>query len=101
MKGANGTVMSHDGKARWATINARQAYNSRKLTKQDWMRQLKMAGRSSKLRVAKERQEGMERSFALTDIDRNIVKKKMMTVDEAYARNKTTRQFGLFWVLCG
>lgn len=97
----NGTVMSHNGKARWATINALQAYNNRKLTKKDWMRQLKMANRNTKLRVAKETQEGLERSFALTDLERNVIKKKMMTSDEAYRRNKVTRKMGLFWVLCG
>jgi len=101
MKGTNGTAMGYNISVRWATINARQAYQNRKLDGQIWRRNCGMAYRNAKLRRAKENDAGLERSHALTDINRKIIKKKMMTTKEAYVRNKTTKPFGMFWVLCG
>lgn len=77
------------------------AYHNRRLTKHDWQRNLLLARQTAKLRWARENDAGLERSHALTDINRKIIKKKMMTTKEAYERNKTTKQFGMFWVLCG
>jgi hypothetical protein len=49
-----------------------------------------------------QRKEGLEYQYALTDIHRSIIKKAMMTPDEAYQRNKVTKKaMGLAWVLCG
>lgn len=86
---------------RYALRNDLTAYHNRKLTKKDWMRNLFLARQTAKLRWARENDAGLERSHALTDINRKVIKKKMMTTKEAYQRNKTTKQFGMFWVLCG
>ena len=59
------------------------------------------AKRASRARIAKGRSEGLERGYALVDLQRNIIKKAMMTPDEAYQRNKVTKKLGLAWVLCG
>lgn len=59
------------------------------------------ARRISRARIAKGRIEGLERGYALTDINRNILKKSMMTSDMAYQRNKVTKLMGLAWVVCG
>jgi len=101
MKGQTGTAMSNSTSVLWATINARQAYQNRKLNGQIWLKNCSMARQNAKLRRAKENEAGLERSHALTDINRKIIKKKMMTTKEAYVRNKTTKPFGMFWVLCG
>lgn len=101
MKGAHGTAMGYNTSVRWATINARQAYQNRKLNGRIWSANCAAAKRTAKLRWARDNQEGLEKSHALTDIHRNIIKKAMMTTREAYIRNKTTKQYGLFWVICG
>lgn len=101
MKGAHGTAMGYNTSVRWATINARQAYQNRKLNGRIWQQNCGMALRNARLRWAKENEAGLERSHALTDINRKVIKKVMMTTKEAHKRNKTTKQFGLFWVLCG
>ena len=87
--------------ALYAVRDTLTAYRNRKLTVHDWRRNLAMARSNSKLRWAKENAEGYEKSHALTDINRKVIKKKMMTTREAYERNKVTKQFGLAWVLCG
>jgi len=86
---------------RYAVRNGLLAYHNRKLTPHDWKRNVMMAKRNAKLRCARENDAGLERSHALTDINRKVIKKKMMTTKEAYQRNKTTKPFGMFWVLCG
>jgi hypothetical protein len=86
---------------KYAVRDGLVAYNNRKLNKQEWRKNIKMANSNCRLRLARERAQGLERSYALTDINRKVVVKKMMTCDEAYQRNRTTRQFGMFWVLCG
>lgn len=101
MKGSIGTKLRTDGSARWALINQRQAYQNRKLNGRIWSANCAAAKRTAKLRWARDNQEGLEKSHALTDIHRNIIKKAMMTTREAYIRNKTTKQYGLFWVICG
>jgi hypothetical protein len=60
-----------------------------------------MARRTSRATVAIKRKEGLEYQYALTDIHRAIIKKAMMTPDQAYQKNKVTKQHGLAWVLCG
>lgn len=101
MKGAHGTAMGYNTSVRWATINARQAYQNRKLNGRIWSANCAAARRNAKLRWAQENEAGLERNHALTDIKRNIIKRKMMTTKEAYIRNQTTKPFGLFWVQCG
>jgi hypothetical protein len=86
---------------RFVVRNGLLAYHNRKLSKRDWQKNLMMARQNAKLRVAREKDGGLERSHALTDINRKIIKKKMMTVGEAYERNRMTKPFGMFWVLCG
>lgn len=82
--------------------NASQAYYNRRLNKKDWQKNVKMANRQSRATIALKRKEGLEYQYALTDIHRNIIKKAMMTPDEAYQRNKVTKKaMGLAWVLCG
>jgi hypothetical protein len=82
--------------------NASQAYYNRRLNKKDWQKNLNMANRQSRATVAIKRKEGLEYQYALTDIHRTVIKKAMMTPDEAYQRNKVTKKaMGLAWVLCG
>jgi len=81
--------------------NASQAYYNRRLNKKDWQRNVKMARRTSRTTIALKRKEGLEYQYALTDIHRAIIKKAMMTPDEAYQRNKVTKKLGLAWVMCG
>lgn len=81
--------------------NAVQAYYGRRLNKKDWQKNVKMANRQSRATIALKRKEGLEYRYALTDIHRSIIKKAMMTPDEAYQRNKVTKKLGLAWVLCG
>jgi hypothetical protein len=81
--------------------NAVQAFNSRKLSAADWKNNVRMARRTSRATVALKRSEGLEYQYALTDIHRAIIKKAMMTPDQAYQKNKVTKQHGLAWVLCG
>jgi hypothetical protein len=59
------------------------------------------AARASRRRVAKNKSEGFERGYALTDENRNILKRTMMTSETAYQRNKVTKLVGLAWVVCG
>lgn len=59
------------------------------------------AARASRTRVAKNKSEGFERGYALTDKNRNILKRTMMTSETAYQRNKVTKLVGLAWVVCG
>lgn len=87
--------------AQFALRDGLSAYHNKKLTKHDWKRNIMMARQNSKLRIKRENAEGYEKSHALTDMDRNILKKRMMTTKEAYERNKVTKPFGLAWVLCG
>lgn len=101
MKGSIGTALRTDGSLRWALINERQAYRNRKLNGQIWLQNVAAARRNAKLRWAQENDSGLEKSHALTDINRKVIKKAMMTTKEAHTRNKTTKEFGLFWVLCG
>jgi hypothetical protein len=87
---------------KYAALNAVQAFNSRKLSAADWKNNVRMARRTGRATVALKRKEGLEYQYALTDIHRTIVKKAMMTPDEAYQRNKVTKKaMGLAWVLCG
>ena len=81
--------------------NASQAYYGRRLNVVDWKKNLNMANRQSRTTIAIKRGEGLEYQYALTDIHRSIIKKSMMTPDEAYNRNKVTKKLGLAWVLCG
>lgn len=81
--------------------NATQAYYGRRLNVADWKANLRMANRQSRASIAIKRGEGLEYQYALTDIDRKIIKKVMMTPDEAYKRNKVTKLAGLAWVQCG
>jgi hypothetical protein len=68
----------------------------------DWKKNINMANRQSRTTIAIKRSEGLEYQYALTDIHRTIIKKAMMTPDEAYQRNKVTKKaMGLAWVLCG
>jgi len=86
---------------KYIMTNASQAYYGRRLNKKDWQKNVKMANRQSRATIALKRKEGLEYQYALTDIYRTIVKKAMMTPDEAYQRNKVTKKLGLAWVLCG
>jgi len=87
---------------KYVMTNAVQAYYGRRLNKKDWQKNVKMANRAGRRRVAMQRKEGLEYQYALTDIHRAIIKKAMMTPDEAYQRNKVTKKaMGLAWVLCG
>ena len=101
MRGRCGTSMTTTNAGRNLTLNAIYAHRDRILTKRIWKNNIKMAWRNVRKRWARENSEGFEKSHALTDINRKIIKKKMMTTKEAYERNKTTKQFGMFWVLCG
>jgi hypothetical protein len=86
---------------KYAALNAVQAFNSRKLSAADWKNNVRIARRTSRATVALKRSEGLEYQYALTDIHRAIIKKAMMTPDQAYQKNKVTKQHGLAWVLCG
>jgi hypothetical protein len=81
--------------------NASQAYYGRRLNKKDWQKNVKIARRTSRTTIALKRSQGLEYQYALTDIHRAIIKKAMMTPDQAYQKNKVTKQHGLAWVLCG
>jgi hypothetical protein len=81
--------------------NASQAYYGRRLNKKDWQRNVKMANRQSRATIALKRSQGLEYQYALTDIHRAIIKKAMMTPDQAYQKNKVTKKLGLAWVMCG
>jgi len=86
---------------KYIMTNASQAYYGRRLNKKDWQKNVKMANRQSRATIALKRKEGLEYQYALTDIHRAIIKKAMMTPDQAYQRNKVTKQHGLAWVMCG
>jgi len=86
---------------KYIMTNASQAYYGRRLNKKDWQKNVKMANRQSRATIALKRKEGLEYQYALTDIHRAIIKKAMMTPDQAYQKNKVTKQHGLAWVLCG
>ena len=86
---------------KYVVTNTSQAYYNRRLNKKDWQKNVKMANRAGRRRVAMQRKEGLEYQYALTDIHRSIIKKAMMKPDEAYQRNKVTKKLGLAWVLCG
>jgi len=86
---------------KYVMTNAVQAHYGRRLTRKDWERNVKIARRTSRATVALKRKEGLEYQYALTDIHRSIIKKVMMTPDEAYQRNKVTKKLGLAWVMCG
>ena len=81
--------------------NAVRAHYGRRLNVVDWKNNINMANRQSRTTIAIKRSEGLEYRYALTDIHRSIIKKVMMTPDEAYQRNKVTKKLGLAWVLCG
>ena len=81
--------------------NAVRAHYGRRLNVVDWKNNINMANRQSRTTIAIKRSEGLEYQYALTDIHRSIIKKVMMTPDEAYQRNKVTKKLGLAWVLCG
>ena len=101
MKGKCGTSMTTTHAGRNLTLNAIYAYLDTILNGHTWRNNLRMARNNAKKRWARENSEGFEKSHALTDINRKIIKKKMMTTKEAYQRNKITKPFGMFWVLCG
>lgn len=87
---------------KYAATDAVHAHYSRRLNVVDWKKNINMANRQSRTTIAIKRSEGLEYQYALTDIHRTIVKKAMMTPDEAYQRNKVTKKaMGLAWVLCG
>ena len=86
---------------KYAALNAVQAFNSRKLSAADWKNNVRIARRTSRTTIALKRSEGLDYQYALTDIHRAIIKKAMMTPDQAYQRNKVTKQHGLAWVMCG
>jgi len=86
---------------KYIMTNASQAYYGRRLNKKDWQKNVKMANRQSRATIALKRKEGLEYQYALTDIHRAIIKKAMMTPDQAYQKNKVTKKLGLAWVLCG
>ena len=86
---------------KYVMTNAVQAHYGRRLTRKDWERNIKIARRTSRATVALKRSEGLEYQYALTDIHRAIIKKAMMTPDQAYQKNKVTKRHGLAWVLCG
>ena len=81
--------------------NAIRAHYGRRLNVVDWKNNINMANRQSRTTIAIKRKEGLEYRYALTDIQRSIIKKVMMTPDEAYQRNKVTKKLGLAWVMCG
>jgi hypothetical protein len=81
--------------------NAVQAHYGRRLNVADWKNNINMANRQSRATIAIKRKEGLEYQYALTDIHRSIIKKVMMTPDQAYQRNKVTKKLGLAWVMCG
>jgi hypothetical protein len=81
--------------------NAIQAHYGRRLNVVDWKNNINMANRQSRATIALKRKEGLEYQYALTDIHRAIIKKAMMTPDQAYQRNKVTKKLGLAWVMCG
>ena len=86
----------------YAVRDALSQYNkSKAMTGSAFKRGVLNAKRASRARIAKGRSEGLERGYALTDINRNILKKSMMTSDVAYQRNKVTKKLGLAWVMCG
>jgi hypothetical protein len=86
----------------YAVRDALLKYNrSKAMTGSAFKRGVSDAKRASRARIAKGRIEGLERGYALTDINRNIIKKSMMTSDMAYQRNKVTKLMGLAWVVCG
>lgn len=93
----NGT----SGDCRHLLHNGLTAYKNQKLDAGRWRLQVKLAGRANRRRVAMQRKDGFEYQYALTDIHRSIIKKVMMTPDEAYQKNKVTKQLGLAWVQCG
>ena len=86
---------------KYVVTNAVQAHYGRRLNVADWNNNLRMANRQSRTTIAIKRKEGLQYQYALTDIHRNIIKKVMMTPDEAYQKNKVTKKLGLAWVLCG
>ena len=86
---------------KYIMTNASQAYYGRRLNKKDWQRNVKMANRQSRATIALKRSQGLEYQYALTDIHRAIIKKAMMTPDQAYQKNKVTKKLGLAWVMCG
>ena len=90
------------GDCRHIVHNGLAAFHNRKLDPSLWRKQVAMSNRAGRRRVAMQRKEGLEYQYALTDIHRSIIKKAMMTPDEAYQRNKVTKKaMGLAWVLCG
>jgi len=86
---------------RHVVTNAVRAHYGRRLNVVDWKNNINMANRQSRTTIAIKRKEGLEYQYALTDIHRSIIKKVMMTPDEAYQRNKVTKKLGLAWVMCG
>jgi glutamine phosphoribosylpyrophosphate amidotransferase len=86
---------------KYAVTNAIQAHYGRRLNKKDWQSNVKMAHRQSRTTIAIKRSQGLEYQYALTDIHRAIIKKAMMTPDQAYQKNKVTKKLGLAWVMCG
>jgi len=101
MRGRCGAPMTTTTAGRNLTLNAIYAYRDEILNGRIWRNNLRMARRNAKKRWARENSEGFEKSHALTDINRKVIKKKMMTTKEAYERNKVTKLVGLAWVLCG
>jgi hypothetical protein len=96
MNGVSGNYHSY------AIRNALLEYNkSKAMTGSAFKRGVLDAKRASRARIAKVRSEGLEQGYALVDINRNIIKKSMMTSDMAYQRNKVTKLAGLAWVMCG
>ena len=86
---------------KYVVANARQAHRSDILNVYEWKKNLKMANRQSRATIARRRGEGLEFQYALTDLKRNIIKKVMMTPDQAYQKNKVTKALGMAWVQCG
>jgi hypothetical protein len=89
------------GDFRYLVGNSLEAFKNKKLDAGRWKLQVKLANRAGRRRVAMQRNEGLEYQYALTDIHRAIIKKVMMTPDQAYQKNKVTKQLGLAWVQCG
>ena len=89
------------GDCRYLVGNGLSAFHNRKLDPCLWRKQVAMANRAGRRRVAVLRKEGLEYQYALTDIHRAIIKKAMMTPDQAYQKNKVTKKLGLAWVMCG
>lgn len=86
---------------KYVVTNAVRAHYGRRLNVVDWKNNINMANRQSRTTIAIKRKEGLEYQYALTDIHRSIIKKVMMTPDEAHNRNKVTKKLGLAWVMCG